>query len=154
MNEAPWYEIGIANGDLEIRSTESKGFTPPPINLAQAAVIYTYAKAHAVIRIQFAPDAIRLEHKDGLVERFLTFADLEKEVAKIDKNVELKVMGDYAKKKLSKVTWRTSTEPRDIVRLFPKTPTADEVLELHQRNQTLRSNLLENFTKLVTQRIK
>ena len=43
--------------------------------------------------------------------------------------------------------WRHTKDPHEIIRLFPKNPTADEILDLHQRNKKLRSNLLENFLR-------
>jgi hypothetical protein len=43
--------------------------------------------------------------------------------------------------------WRHTKDPRKLIRLFPKNPTADEIIDLHQRNKKLRSNLLEHFLR-------
>jgi hypothetical protein len=139
MNEPTWFELSTHNG-LEIKPASGKGQVPA-INLHQGAVLYTYARRHQVIRIQFAADAIRLEHADGLIERFLKFEDLEKEVTKLEKPKAKRT------RKPKKVDWHKIQDVEGILQHFPKNPTADELLDLFERNRVIRSNKLENYIR-------
>jgi hypothetical protein len=155
MKENIWFDIKTDKG-LEFKPTSGHGvMTMPPINMKQATVIYTYAKRHNVVRIQFAPDAIRMEHADGLVERFLKFEDLEKEVGKLvqaEQPYQVKDVQDQRKPK-PVTNWRKTSDVATIIRLFPKKPTADDILDLFLINKELRSNKLENYILQVSSKL-
>lgn len=46
--------------------------------------------------------------------------------------------------------WRDSKVPEEIITLFPKKYNANDLIDLYNMNQQLKSNLLENFLRMQT----
>ena len=158
MKTNPWFKVSISDGHLNLTS-EDPQHAEPKLTFQEVAVIYTYSLQHKIVRLQVAEDGIRLEHEDGMVERFNSVVEIDRSAYSHDGLVTGRpgagktyaTMGATHVKKKKSVNWRTSQDVDAIIKAFPKTPKADEVLDLHILNQTLRSNKLENFIRVVSQ---
>lgn len=160
MKSNPWFKVSIADGHLNLTSEDAQ-HQQPKLTFQEVAVIYTYSLQHKITRIQIAEDGIRLEHENGMVERFNSVVEIDRNAYNVEGLVtgrpghgkSFAVLNEKItkKRKVTPINWRKSQDVDAIIKVFPKAPKHDEVLDLHALNKTLRSNKLENFIRVVGQ---